>query len=408
VKWTRSTDIKAQIERYWQRGDICRAAVGQGDVFPLLISLSKPSAKVMLEQFSAMQDWVKEILAYASKHGLRVDYSSISHRVLGKQALPVSLRIESPQHAARLMGQCEALRHFVTLEKMTCKRLPELQAWLWQHPLKALELNLVWEQILNLCIWMVQHPNPSIYLRQVDVEKVDSKFIEQHKRVLTALFDVILPVFAIDDEHTGAAGFARRYGFRDKPSMLRLRPLDTAISLIPSDASQDVVMTDKTFARLDLSVRQHVTTVFVVENEINYLSFPDYDHALLIFGSGYGFEALKQAIWLQDCAMYYWGDMDTHGFAIFNQLRASFPHAQSLLMDEQTLRAHQYAWVTEPKQEKKDLKYLQAEEVAMYDILRFNILADRLRLEQERISFAAVNKAVMMLKQAESHGEKQP
>ncbi len=42
---------------------------------------------------------------------------------------------------------------------------------------------------------------------------------------------------------------------------------------------------------------------------------------------------LAQAGWLARCQVYYWGDIDTHGFAILDQLRTHIPHARSLLMD---------------------------------------------------------------------------
>ena len=38
--------------------------------------------------------------------------------------------------------------------------------------------------------------------------------------------------------------------------------------------------------------------------------------------------------------LVYWGDLDTHGFAILNRLRECFPHARSMLMDRATLLAH--------------------------------------------------------------------
>lgn len=62
--------------------------------------------------------------------------------------------------------------------------------------------------------------------------------------------------------------------------------------------------------------------------------------AMVIFGAGYGFDNLAEARWLGMLEIHYWGDIDTHGFAILNQLRKYFPHAQSLLMDRETLLAH--------------------------------------------------------------------
>jgi len=176
--------------------------------------------------------------------------------------------------------------------------------------------------------------------------------------------------------------------------MIRVRPLDDNLVMLKSDGGQDVMMTAKAFSRLGDDVQSKVKALFIVENEINYLSFPDMPHALLVFGSGYGFEGLKKATWLHDCAMYYWGDLDTHGFAILNQLRASFPHVQSFLMDNDTFMAHKHAWGYEPKQETKELSHLSAHEQCVYDDLRSNALGHQLRLEQEHISFSVVQKSL--------------
>jgi hypothetical protein len=84
---------------------------------------------------------------------------------------------------------------------------------------------------------------------------------------------------------------------------------------------------------------------------------------------------------------YYWGDIDTHGFAILNQLRGFFPQAASLLMDRDTLLEHKALWGVEPSPETCELMRLTAEESALYDQLRRNELGSHIRLEQERIGF---------------------
>ena len=80
----------------------------------------------------------------------------------------------------------------------------------------------------------------------------------------------------------------------------------------------DLSVTTETFARLDPGI----TRVFITENEINFLAFPRVADSLVIFGAGYGFEMLDAARWLQERTLHYWGDIDTHGFAILDQLRA--------------------------------------------------------------------------------------
>ena len=394
---THPADMKKQLERMWTRGDICRASVNDGNLFPLIIRFKQPASRSMLDDLAGTQEWVKEVLAYTKKHHISLHWQTINHRVLGRQQLPAYIVLEEPQQAARLIGKSEALKQFSMLYRQSIKVLPALEVWLLDYPLKALALADDWPQLLALCAWMQAHPNPRIYLRQVDVPQVDSKFIERHRKVLAQLFDIVLPLFAVNDDYTGVVGFARRYGFLDKPVMIRVRPLDADIALLHSDSDQDVTMTSKALARLNQDVRSQIERVFIVENEINYLAFPAVSHALLIFGKGYGFEALKQAQWLHDCAIYYWGDLDTHGFAILNQLRVSFPHVRSFLMDRDTLMEHKHVWGEEPTQQSKDLQHLNQEEQGVYDILRYNHLTDKLRLEQERIAFPAVETAIKQL-----------
>lgn len=86
--------------------------------------------------------------------------------------------------------------------------------------------------------------------------------------------------------------------------------------------------------------------------------------------------------------MHYWGDLDTHGFAILDQLRSHFPHVDSLLMDRVTLLKYQCFWGEEPTPIQRDLPRLTPAESALYDDLRFDRLQSKLRLEQERVGFA--------------------
>ena len=67
-----------------------------------------------------------------------------------------------------------------------------------------------------------------------------------------------------------------------------------------------------------------LTARFVVENEITYLAFPVPD-AVVVFGGGYAVAALRVTRLAGRKDLVYWGDIDTHGFAILNRLRRRFP-----------------------------------------------------------------------------------
>jgi hypothetical protein len=192
---------------------------------------------------------------------------------------------------------------------------------------------------------------------------------------------------------TGLSGFCRRYGFRVKPTRVRFRMLDPETPLFSSRLEQDFTVTGEAFAALNPSV----PVVFITENEINFLAFPEVPGAMVIFGAGYGFENLAGAKWLLEKDVRYWGDIDTHGFAILNQFRAFFPHARSFLMDQETLLAHRPLWGRESGAETGILDRLTPEEASLYDGLRRNHWGERIRLEQERIGFDFLGTALARL-----------
>ena len=64
-------------------------------------------------------------------------------------------------------------------------------------------------------------------------------------------------------------------------------------------------------------------------------------------------------------------------------------------MDHDTLLDHQAQWTGEPQPTQRDLPRLNDDEHRLYDDLRWRRLRDEpLRLEQERIAFGCVERAV--------------
>jgi hypothetical protein len=161
-------------------------------------------------------------------------------------------------------------------------------------------------------------------------------------------------------------------------------------------ADQDFTLSRECLRTLDGDprFRGRIRRVFIIENEINFLSFMDVRASLVLFGQGCGFESLAEIPWLADLPLYYWVDIDTHGFADLDQLRARLPHVRSLLMEESTLLAHREFWACEPAPQKRDLHRLTIPEAHLYDDLRENRFGERVRLEQERVDFGRLRDAV--------------
>lgn len=390
MAWTRASDLKAQLQRLWDRGEVLASLVGGDPLFPRRLSLKGPTAAELADQFEAARQWVAELRALP--HVRLVD-QLVRHRLLGAQELPQEAWVDTLDAAVAMLGKQRALAQFLRLLDQTRQLQPLVVPWLQRRPLQALELTAEWPRLLAVVAWLQAHPRPGVYLRHVDAPGVHSKFIEQHRQLLSEWLDLALAPDHIDPSAPPGSQFARRYGFAEKPERLRLRFLDPAASFLPGDQGADLTLDAAHFARL----QPRVQTVFITENEVNFLAFPPHPASLVLFGAGYGLGALGRAPWLQACRVLYWGDLDTHGFAILDELRAHCPHAESLLMDRETLSEFKAFWEQEPKATARDLTRLSAEEQALYDDLRHNRLGERVRLEQERVGFAWVLRGLAAL-----------
>jgi len=389
--WTTPAELRAQLMRRWDKGELLAEIVAPGGLFPLRLSLRGPTSSDLSERFDEVRAWAAGL---QQSPGCRLVMREVRHRVIGQNSLPGEAWVDTLDDALRLVGKARDARAFQALLAITLRQQPTLLPWLQRQPLRALALVELWPQLLDVVAWLQAHPRPDIYLRQVDLPGIHSKFIEAQRGVLSELLDLTLPADAIDTMASGATQFARRYGFRDKPLRVRLRFLDPEHSAWVSGADADYTVSQQAFARLAPDVRH----VFITENEINFLAFPPAAGSLVVFGAGYGFEAMAGAAWLQQCGLHYWGDIDTHGFAILDQLRAQFPHAQSFLMDRDTWLEHQAQWTLETQPTQRDLPRLNEAERRVYDDLRWRRLRDEpLRLEQERVAFGCVERAVAAL-----------
>jgi len=385
-RWSKPADLAAQVRRRWDRGRLLREALDpELQDYPWRLRLKKPHATDLNRDFNRVRDWIAELRAGSSEvrgFGYVIEWKTVRHRVHGSNSLPAAAEIPSLDDAANLIGQHKTLQRFQALAEEWLAAFPELRDWLQAHPHRALEHRDEWPRLRAVLQYLRNHPRPGVYPRQLEIPDVDSKFIETHRGLIGEWLDAVLPDSAIDHSASGARAFNRRYGLRDKPALVRFRILDPRLTIAGLD---DLSVPAGQFANLSLDIE----TVFITENEINGLAFPQWPRGIVIFGLGYGLDRLAPIAWLKPMRVHYWGDIDTHGFAILNRLRHYLPKAQSLLMDRDTLQQHRLLWGQEPTQRRfvGQLDRLQPDENALFNDLRDDVLGERVRLEQERIGF---------------------
>ncbi|MCG5501767.1 DUF3322 domain-containing protein [Ectothiorhodospira lacustris] len=392
MSWTTPAELRAQLQKRWDSGQILAATLTGEALFPLPLRLRRPGSRELAEDFAAVGHWARTLRASSREqrgHGYEIRWERVNHRVHGANDLPAGVAVPSEADALQWLGKTREAQNFHALAEETLARFPALRDWLIRHPLTPLEQAGDWPRILAVLAWFQAHPRPGIYLRQMDLPGVDTKFVESRRKLLSELLDAVLPPDAVDARHSGGRGFELRYGLTPKPPLIRFRMLDPALSL---HGLSDLSVPPTQFATLAPAVAR----VFITENEINGLAFPDTPGSLVIFGLGYGLERLADIPWLRQVEIHYWGDIDTHGFAILDRLRARLPQTRSLLMDRATLAAHRDLWGQEHPQQRftGTLTRLTPPEQSLFEDLRENRLGECIRLEQERIGYGELLKVI--------------
>ncbi len=378
--WTRPAEVRGWLGKKWQSGALLTAFAEGKDWEPLGVPLRGPVAGEIGGRLAEVQEWAAE-WDRAGRGPLRVEYKKVGGRQVGANMIPCRAWVDDYDHAWELLGVRAEVRRFSSLADATAGSCPGLVRWLTRRPVQLLRLADRWDKLLATVRWIDERQSPGMYLRQVDVPGVDTKFIERHRGVLTELLDLQLSPDRIDAD---ATDFAGRYRFRRKPGYVRFRaPGSLGFSELTVRADE--------FA----APPPGASRAYVIENEITYLAFPLPGDAIVIFGGGYAVDVLEPLGWLTGLDLVYWGDIDTHGFAILNRLRHRFGHAHSMLMDRATLLAHRDQWVTEPRPTAASLDLLDADEAELYRDLLDGTLGPSVRLEQERIAFAAIERALV-------------
>ncbi len=394
-----SQQIHTQLEKQWQKFTFQQAYLAehfaqQACVFPFMVNLPKPTDKQWLHHYDEVKSWLLDINKLSKVQGFTLEKQQANYANMGKQIIPARLIISSTEALARYLGKWQQWQKFQSNIELINQALPQLNAWLLTNAKEINKYQSDWPKLVSVCQYFLKYPQPNCYIRQLTITGVDTKFIEQHKSILKSLLDELLPAsqININSEKLAEHGFEKRFGLLYEQPQIRFRLLDAQLAQEFSGVS-DLSMPVAQFQQLNLLIDK----VFITENKVNGLAFPPVNNAMVIFGLGYGIQSLKQVNWLNTCQLNYWGDIDTHGFAILSQLRGYFSKVQSLLMNEATLLACKEFWGQEPEHKSHKaqcLPNLNEQELALYQNLKQNKYQPCLRLEQERIPFSLLEQVL--------------
>lgn len=373
MSWTTPGDVKAKVRRRWDDGSLLRTFAA-GEPFTVIdLPLRGPRPTEIGDDLGAVQNWMAALAAGSVSAGqvrYELEDASVGGRLVGRNRILTRVRVTSYEQAWALLGVRTEVKAYAHLLAVSATE-PAVRDWAARHPLTALALSEDWPVLMRAYRWLDDARASGRYLREIDAPGVDTKFVERHRPVLAVLLGV------------PTAGFVGALGLRGKPETVRLR-IDASLGVF--GGLTDLTARVDELAALPILAR----TAVVVENEISFLSVPVPPGGVVLWGRGFEVDRTGSLPWLQGVDLHYWGDLDTHGFAILHRLRAWLPQTRSFLMDRDTLLQHRERWGRETKPTNARLTRLSDAEDALYTDLVGARWGDGVRLEQERIDWAWV------------------
>lgn len=373
-------EIKRKADKLYP--EVLRCAVLGESLFPKEIRANKK----LSSDFSAMSRELAPLIAESKDrkgYGYSICYEQVKTRLYGVQDRPAAIVFDTLEDYLRLTGKQRQYLAFLEDVDLILHRIPSLKAWVVQYVQHVLDQQGQWHDLLAVCDWFMLGYEPDrYYIRELPIP-VHTKFIEEHTVVLRKLLEELVPHLVAPTE----TEFEKRFRLKFEQSCIRFRILDEQLYL--AGLLDDVSLPRDTFTALALPCEQ----VFVVENLMNFLTFPKVPAAIVIWGKGYAVESLKGAAWLSSKNIFYWSDLDVQGFQMLSQLRSYFPQTRSMLMDCKVLQDYQAYVVKGTASNCQSLPHLTAEERDVHALLS----AENLRLEQERIPQQVVIETALVM-----------
>ncbi|WP_394279795.1 DUF3322 domain-containing protein [Microbacterium sp.] len=354
------TDVHARAKKLFDRDARMWAAEQQTDVV-LDVPLRPPTEREALRDLERVREWVDAWRAVDDASGIELEWVVRNWSRIGSQEVPVRAVLRGAEAIARVAGETDGWR--VLGARLDALREPiefDVGGVLRAHARAIADLDDDdFGRLVDVLAWLREHPGSGRLVRELPIRGIHTKWIETRRGLVESL-------------HRAGTG-ALNLGLREPSPLVRLRVLDASLSFHG--------LTDVSAPVDDLGASQiRPERVFVFENLATVLAMPDMSGAVAIHGGGHRVDLVARLPWAQ--TVTYWGDLDSHGFAILNRLRARGVDATSALMEMATLFDHRDLWGIDPDPNVGVFDRLTRDERATLQSLSAE---GNIRLEQERI-----------------------
>lgn len=381
-----SFEIKKKAEKLYS--DFLVSDLTSTPFFPKLIRTNKGTKEEFLsryELYEKLLDNSKDKIGY----GYTIVFKNTNKKGEGKVPILDKIYFNTQNDYLKYINKTKDFEIFKQLVSQIKVQLPQLENWILANTLKITKHEKDWHKLIDICLYFLNDYQERKYLRELPIESIDTKYIENNRSIIEELLNSILPDSRIKKD---AKKFEERFFLKKEEELVFVRILDAKIFI--SQKISHLKLPVSEFNQLHLECKN----VFITENKMNCLIFPEVKDSIVIFGKGYGIEVLKNADWLRNKKIYYWGDIDTHGLNILSIIRSCFQHTISVLMDLQTFNKQEYENM-KGKEEKPEFavpKYLTSEELELFEYLIYQFTQSKNnRLEQERLKHSEIEQFLL-------------
>jgi hypothetical protein len=317
------TDILRQAQRKYP--DFIAAHCRGEAFFPLPVRFGLPSPSSSLGQ---LRREIEELWqgSYEFKgNGYRIEFEQRRMRLHGEQRLPVRVWFENADDFLRFIEQTGAFHRLQEDIRGVLAEAPEVEPWIRENG-RMLIAGLVPGdgRAMGLALRALHHhPKPNCFAREIALPGISGKFIENNLQLIATILRNIG-----SSAWSEGPDYHSQLGLRTTPRILRLMLLD--------GRREDFGVPHNRFIR-----PSEVNNVLVVENLRSFLTLPDCEGTLAVFGEGRASQTLAEIGWLSEVRLFYWGDVDPYGFAILAGLRRDFSGVQSVMMDDAAFQKYE-------------------------------------------------------------------
>jgi hypothetical protein len=375
--------IRNRLERTWAR-DIEMSAPSWPHQFPL----GAPSKSDLENDWQTYQQAIRMLKDWKSSRGATVTLITEPRRVFSTtQDIPTHARVEDSHAAAHILDGGPSGPWAKRLDRAEVRHQTIASAFPSATGIaRILQAADTWDDtefhlLLQVARWFEENASHAVGLtpRQVPIPGVHAKWLNTSGPHLLALTG--LPALGLAGNH---------------PPRIHFTYLDPGHLAAAGRAHDSATVGDAFTPAYPPKV------VVISENKDTAIHFMPVPGGIAVEGNGFGGKTAAAFRWLTEAPhLYYWGDIDCHGYEILNGWRADGVPVDSILMDSATYEAYEQYGTSDSGNghlqagERKTLLHLTGAERAMYERLTDPLFTGHRRIEQERIPLTVAATAVM-------------